>query len=159
MKKIMLTQQTFTIVNDEDYKRLAPFKWYNHHGYAVRNIQVGYKKRKSLSMHQVILKPRKGFEIDHINGNELDNRRSNLRRVTHANNMFNQKKRTFRGAPTTSKYRGVSFTQGTWRAMIGYHYKNILVGRFDNEIEAARAYDKAARKLHGKFARLNMPPE
>jgi hypothetical protein len=99
----------------------------------------------------------KGLLVDHRNLNGLDNRRSNLRLATHGEN--NQNKRKRKGA--SSRYIGVSFEKRIkkWSARIMYKGKAIWLGNFKNEIDAALAYDKAARKYYGEFARLNFPEE
>lgn len=94
-------------------------------------------------------------DIDHINGNPLDNRLTNLRHATRSENMANS--RPARGK--SSKYLGVSFekSRGKWAAELTRHYKKHRLGRFDSEVEAAKAYDDAAKHLHGDYAHLNFP--
>lgn len=95
--------------------------------------------------------------IDHKNGNGLDNRRSNLRFCTNAQNQHNQRKWGSRsGKPLSSRYKGVSWhRRGHWRAKIQAQGKRRYLGQFQSEEAAARAYDRAARELHGEFAVLN----
>jgi hypothetical protein len=94
-------------------------------------------------------------EVDHKNCNGLDNRRENLRKATTAENMRNSMKR----GHSSSRFKGVSLVQRTkeWDVSIRMNYESIRIGRFTSEEEAARAYDEAARRLHGEFARVNFP--
>jgi HNH endonuclease len=101
-----------------------------------------------------------GEEIDHANGDGLDNRRANLRPATHGQNQQNSRKaRTYGGLPPTSRYKGVSRFSARWKAEIrsplGYFY----LGLFDKEEDAARAYDAKAEQIYGAFARLNFTRE
>lgn len=91
--------------------------------------------------------------IDHINGNGLDNRRCNLRICTQAENVRNNRGRM----GMTSQYKGVSKWEGQWIATITSHGKQVRIGQFATEHEAALAYDAAARELHGEYAHLNLP--
>jgi hypothetical protein len=97
--------------------------------------------------------------VDHLNGLSLDNRRSNLRQASAAQNVQNQPKRRGPGGPSHSQYKGVSlFTRtGRWRAAISVNRRQKHLGYFATEEEAARAYDRAALEVHGEFARLNLP--
>jgi hypothetical protein len=99
----------------------------------------------------------RGLLVDHRNTNGLDNRRSNLRLATYSQNNCNKAKRK----NTSSRYVGVCFNKQLkrWGAYIKPQGKKIFLGYFDNEIDAAHAYDAAARKYHGEFARLNFPEE
>jgi hypothetical protein len=166
MKQIRLGKNKFSLVDDEDYERLNQHKWYAHKEnkmsyYAVRQTSRALgAKRFQIRMHREVLGIGQSDKriCDHINGDTLDNRRCNLRLATFAQNMFNTAKRT---RIATSKYKGVSWSiqtcngNGKWRAQIRYNKRFIHVGMFVNEIEAAKAYDKAAKKYFGEFARLN----
>jgi hypothetical protein len=94
-----------------------------------------------------------GMEIDHANGNRLDNRIENLRICTHQQNLANKHTRTIH----TSRFKGVSLYRdtGRWRATMGYMGKAVHIGYFDSEEEAARAYDAKARELQGEYANTN----
>ena len=158
-KLIPLSQGKFAIVDAEDFKFLNRWKWYAFSGkqrkklkfYAVRN-STGPKKR-IIFMHVVLLKPKKGFEGDHRNGNSLDNRRSNLRECTHRQNTHNSGMRDH----NTSGFKGVSFHKkaGAWEAYICPNYKKKYLGLFPTEKKAAQAYNKAAKEFFGEFAQLN----
>ncbi len=101
-------------------------------------------------MHRLLANPKKGEHIDHANGNTLDNRRSNLRICSHAENMRNRAGSRF----SKSGIKGVSLDRcGKWRARIEFDHKRYDLGFFDSAQQAATAYAVAATKLHGDFAR------
>ena len=102
-------------------------------------------------MSRVIMNCPKGKEVDHKNGNTLDNRHSNLRVCTHQENCRNRRP----NKNCVSSYKGVSWFKGKWTAIINCNGKHRYLGRFKNEIDAAKAYDKAAKKAFGEFACLN----
>ncbi len=153
MKKIPLTQGKHALVDDKDFGVLSRLKWYFNSGYAVR--WGGYKgdKRFRLRMARIILKAKKGEICDHINGNTIDNRRSNLRICRQSENMRNRKK----NKNSTSGIKGVTWDKESksWRAQIQVNGKKVNVGRFKNLKDATRAHKKVAKKVHGKFARFN----
>jgi hypothetical protein len=158
-RRIRLTQGKYAIVDPENYPRLAKHKWYAVKGgnsyYAVRGKWCKLtKKRLTISMHNLIIDIPPGFVVDHINHNGLDNREANLRPATHAQNCRNAR---YPKTNASSKYRGVWYNKQTkkWRASIMYNCKKKQLGYFHNEIDAAKAYDQAAKKYHGEFAKLN----
>ncbi|MEE9316533.1 MAG: HNH endonuclease [bacterium] len=154
MKTISLTRGKVTIVDDCDYGKLAQYKW---HTLKVRNLYYAvksfYKPRIDILMHRMILNARKGQQIDHKNGDGLDNQRSNLRYCTNAENHYNQRPR-LGGA---SKYKGVCWNKQCrkWVAQIQVNGETKFLGYFKDEIEAAKVYDSKAKELFGEFARLN----
>ena len=157
-RRIPLTQGRFAIVDPDDYPRLSKDKWRlcrtkgKNVLYAERSIRLPNGKYSRILMHRQLIQPPDGYVIDHINGDGLDNRRANLRFATVAQNAWNSKKRNPR-----SGYKGVCFDKQKrlWRAAIVCHRKRIHLGYFKDKIPAAKAYDNAARKLHGRFASLN----
>jgi len=159
-RRIKLTQNKYAIVDSDDYSRLAKYKWYAarnaHLFYAVRGrwCSATQKRTKTILMHRLIINVPPGFVVDHINHNGLDNRKANLRLATQAQNTCYAR---YPKNNTSSKYRGVWFNKQTkkWRATIAVNRKRKQIGYFKNEIEAAKAYDNAARKYHGAFAVLN----
>lgn len=157
-KKIPLPNGIFVIVDDEDYDFLMQWKWHvRSGGYVIREHHLGFvkgiRKRKRIYMHRVINNTPDSLETDHINGDKLDNRRINLRNATRHQSIIN------RGSVSgsSSKYKGVCWRKDhhKWRAKIRINKKDINLGSFTSEIDAARAYDRAAIKYHGEYARLN----
>jgi len=159
-RRICLGDGEFTILDPMDYYRLKNFNWYiggnGKEFYAFRNVKVGPGKTKMVSMHREIMKPPGHLLVDHRNNNTLDNRRANLRLASHSENSYNRPKTK---AKTTSQYIGIYLEKrtGRWTVKIRANGKRLWLGRFESEIEAAKAYDAAAKKYHGEFARLNFP--
>jgi len=155
MKEISLTQGKVALVDDEDYTRVARYHWCFSHGYAKRRATLALRMSLMIYMHRLLMGAIQGQEVDHINMNTLDNRRENLRLCTSSQNKGNAKRRT----DNTSGFRGVSFYRrdGNWTAQLVVRGQYLYLGRHATATEAARAYDKAARKHFGEFARLNFP--
>lgn len=125
-------------------------------GYVYRNRWAAGRTVKTY-LHRELLGVQhagRSVEVDHVNGNKLDNRRENIRLCQRGLNNANRRK--LRDGKQ-SKFRGVTWAKDKqrWQAQIGFRGKNIMLGRFKTEEEAARAYDKEARKLYGEFARPN----
>lgn len=116
----------------------------------VRHEQLD--RPKTILLHRMIMETPKGLFVDHKNHDETDNTRENLRNVTQMQNLQNRKSKT-----GTSKYKGVSWSNRTnrWYSAIGANKKLYFLGGFDNEEDAAKAYNEMAVKLHGEFAYLN----
>lgn len=154
-KLIPLTKGQVAIVDSSDFEWLNQWKWYaqtrtNRPGvfYAARTEA---NPKRIFMMHNVILNPGPGKEVDHKSGNTLDNRRENLRAGSHQQNGFNRKKQS----GCTSQFKGVSFRSGKWDSSIRVNQKLKHLGRFENERDAALAYDAAAKTYFGNFARIN----
>jgi hypothetical protein len=150
-KLIPLTQGHFAIVDIDDYEAMSQYSWQlktNTSGgiYARARIDGKWK-----FMHRLIMNPAASMDIDHINGNGLDNRRSNLRICTHANNSRNQRK------SSKHKYKGIYFDKhrNTWRAQIVVNGLHIKTTRYKTDKEAALAYNALALKHFGDYAHLN----
>ena len=155
--EIELTQGKVALIDEQDLPKVLPHVWCAHHKgncwYAATGIATDSHKWTNLRMHRLILYAPDGMDIDHINHNGLDNRRCNLRLATHAQNIANQTAR----AGTSSQYKGVHRVKRTcqlrkpWRAYCG----RTKLGYFTTEREAARAYNRAAKRRYGEFALLN----
>lgn len=154
-KNIPLTKGKIALVDDDDYEWLYIFKWrwqpiHGIPGYAVRT-----SNGNRLYMHRVILNLtcENKVEVDHINGNGLDNRRCNLRICNRMQNRRNCRPQSL----NTSGYKGVYHSRKKWRARIEVSGKKIDLGTYETAEEAAIAYDQAAKFYQGEFAWLNFP--
>ena len=156
------TYGTFTVQYDaEDAHKVEPYAWHANKGhstfYAYR--QTPRPNRKQIAMHREITECPKGKMVDHKNGNGLDNRRKNLRICTMSENMMNRGKTKVH----SGKYKGVYKTGDSklnpYSARIQKNKKVYCLGHHKTPEEAARAYDKKAKELHGEYAYLNFPDE
>lgn len=153
-----------SVVDDEDYDRIVVNPWFcisdPRTFYAVRTVWIAGKYTK-IRMHVAIINPPLGMKVDHIDGDGLNNRKSNLRICTHAENMRNRKK----NLNNSSGYIGVQKDTDSslrrevqmWRATIKVDNKLKLLGIFEDPEEAAHVRDAAAREVYGEFASLNFP--
>jgi hypothetical protein len=170
MKEIPLTQGKVALVDDEDYEWLNQWKWFAFKGhktyYARRAIYI-HGKQKMLHLHRIIMNTPDDMQVDHIDHNGLNNQKSNLRNCDFLQNRQNS------SARGKSEYLGVSIKKkiSTYKNINGeikkYYYPNMFVsqitvnkrrthlGYFNDKIEAAKAYDKAAKEYFGEFANLN----
>ncbi|MGA2915023.1 MAG: HNH endonuclease signature motif containing protein [Sedimentisphaerales bacterium] len=157
-RKIYLTNGMVAKVSQRDFENVNQYKWRAKKNstedlfYAIRIERINGAE-KHFRMHRVIMNPPSGFVVDHKDGDGLNNTRDNLRIVTIAQNTYNMSKRS----GTSSIYKGVHREKrnGRYRAMISYRGYVIRLGSFENEIDAAKAYDDAAKDLFGEYAKLN----
>lgn len=156
---IPLTQGLETIIDEQD-GTLSKHKWHAQPAkntcYAARSVGA-HGQQKTVFLHRVIMKAPKGTEVDHIDGNGLNNRRSNLRLATRSQNGQNNHvvagQVPFRGVFQDKNHQHI------WRAAIRYQGVRHYLGSYSSAESAARAYDEAALKWHGAFASVNFPQE
>jgi len=167
MIEIPLTRGKVALVDDEDAERILAHKWTaftdsrrkRELWYAVRCVRSkNSKSRKSVGMHREILNAPDHLQVDHKNGNGLDNRKSNLRLATRAQNLRSSHrpigKSGYRGV-----YRHTNKKSRQYQAKIEFEGKRRSLVCYDCPKQAAMAYDAAAKELHGAFAALNFPSE
>ena len=152
MKTIILKDGSHSLVDDDDYDLISCRRWYRiKNGYAVSPSKPSdeRKKRCYCYMHRLIMNAPKGLQVDHINGDKLDNRRVNLRLVNNSQNHGNRGKQ----ANNSSGYKGVFYHKKAkkWTARIGLKRKYKYLGLFSDPKDAYEAYLKAAKELHGEF--------
>lgn len=152
MKRIQLTQGKVALVDDEDFEELNKYKWcvrkYRKTFYVCRSDGKICNKRVFLRMHRVIINTSEEMQIDHIDGDGMNNQKYNLRICTASQNCMNRKKRV----DNTSGYKGVSKSGERWRAIIWVNRKQIHLGYFINKLDAYKEYCEAAEKYHKEFA-------
>lgn len=154
VKEIELTRDKVALVDDEDYEWLNQWKWYALNlppcWYAARTLSI--PKKKMVIMHRLITNAPDGIEVDHKDNNGLNNTRDNLRFATRGQNSHNRSM----SRNNTSGFKGVFMDHGKWRARIRVNGKRISLGMYENIMDAVRAYDEAAKKYHGEFAKTNL---
>lgn len=148
MIRILLSCNKFTIIDNDDFDFLNKMKWSYDGKYAVctQNLKKKY-------LHRILLNCPEKRTVDHINGNPLDNRKSNLRICLQSQNSRNSKL----PKNNSSGFKGVSWIKANkkWEAYIHFNYKKISLGCFYDRRSAALEYNKAAIKYFGEFAKLN----
>jgi hypothetical protein len=147
-------QREIALIDSEDLVKVKNYSW-SLGKYYVQGYTRGIKPIQKVRLHNIILPTDDGLDVDHINGDSLDNRKVNLRSATASQNCANAKKID---KNVSSIYKGVSYEKARdqWFVKICKNKKNHYIGRYDNEWEAARAYNTAALVLFGKYARLNV---
>jgi len=142
----------YAYVDAADYEWLNQYHWSLDNGYAARN-----EKGKTIFMHRQIMQPPKGMVVDHVDSNQTNNCRANLRTATRAQNRANQRRRH----DSSSRFKGVFYNRSVrrWYAKCMYARRTHCSAYFDTDVEAAQAYDHLAVAWFGEFARLNFPRE
>ena len=151
MSKLKGTLPEGALLDAEDLSLLAGYHWYiTKEGY----VETGVKGVPYRYLHRLVLKATKGQMVDHINGNRADNRKNNLRLCNKSTNAMNMSKIK---PSKYSKYRGVTYNKRNkrWTMQITKNYKMVASGAFSTEVEAAKAYDVAAKQHFGEFANPN----
>lgn len=139
----------YTKFSKRDLDKIKPYKW--------NFARQGYVGSQGLSLHRYLMNCPKNLQIDHVNGDKLDNRQENLRLCNKQENARNNHGYKFKTKVKSSKYLGVSWHKRDklWRALIKVNSKQILIGSFKNERHAAMARDIWAKELFGEFVQTN----
>lgn len=158
--EIPLSQGYVALVDDEDAEQVKAYKWFAHVSGDGKRVYVKRKKRVNegeghILLHRWLTNAPSDMDVDHINRNTLDNRRSNLRLATSAQNAANRSPNSGR------RFRGISFDPkyNKWCVQLRVNRRLRYFGRYESEEEAARVYDRAASEAFGEFAYLNFPQE
>jgi len=156
---LVLTRGQVSIVDNDDIDKIKGYGWYanytshNRQYQTTANISLDNGNKRKLYLSRIIMDALDGVEVDHINHNRLDNRKSNLRLCNRRENLCNRPA----NSSNTSGYKGVVFHKRDkkWQASIRTKKGRIHLGYFNSAIEAATAYNQAALKYHKEFACLN----
>jgi len=155
MKHIELTKGKFAIVDDEDYELLSRFKWCYNGKYAVRGQWNSESKCTDIiSMHRFLTGFPDDKQIDHINGDKLDNRRSNFRACSGKENQRNMSLRNGYSTKGVHYMRKRSHLSSPWQAYITVDRKRKHLGYYETQQDAQKAYNSAAIEHFGEFARV-----
>lgn len=152
MATVQLTQGKVALIDDADLELVSQYKWFHARsgtGYAQNSTRENGRTR-SIQMHRLIMSPAAGMFVDHINGDTLDNRRSNLRVCTRTENARNRRGTNKHG------FKGVYKVDGKFQATIYKDGHNKSLGYYATVEAAARAYNQAAIEYFGDFARTNL---
>jgi hypothetical protein len=148
--EVETTKGIYFKIDHADEEKVLAYHWnFGNTGY-LQTEKMG----KRFYLHRFLMEAGKGEQVDHINGDKLDNRRANLRICTRSQNFYNKG----RQSNNTSGYKGVTFCKATkkWRAQIWFNKKRLSIGRYKTKEEAALEYNKMANKYHAEFANLNI---
>lgn len=143
-----------TLVDDADFPLVCDYKW--SLGGGGKRYAYAYIGGRTVAMHRLLAGAQPGQQVDHRDGDPLNNQRSNLRLCTASQNHGNKRKTT---SATSSRFKGVSWVKEKrkWRAQATINGRLTYLGDFAEEADAAHAYDAAARAHFGEFALLNLP--
>src|ERR1041385_682326 len=151
MKKIKLAnRERYALVDDADFDFLNRFRWHLSAGRYAATFVNGQRER----MHRLLFNNPENITIDHIDGNGLNNQRSNLRLATMTQQQWNRRKHVV----SSSKYKGVYWNKdrNCWVTRIVYKGNHRHLGCFNSEVKSAKIYNREARKLFGEYAKLNI---
>lgn len=156
--EVLLHDGSRAIVDQEDWPLVRGRKWERFTPSEASSYARTFTSGKQTAMHRILAEPPRGAWVDHADGDGLNNRRSNIRVCSPRQNAMNKGRRL----PTRYSYKGIGRarnrdgSEGRWKASITLNRKAIHLGYFDTDIDAARAYDDAAVKHFGEFARTNV---
>jgi len=155
MRQIIVNSKTHgsktILVDDEDFVLLSKFRWYVFKTPVTFYAEATVSFKTRARMHRFILMLKEGEVGDHIDGNGLNNQRSNLRKCTQHQNLMNMRKPSH----NTTGFKGVVKVRNRFYAQMSLNNKHVFLGSYKTAIEAAEAYNKAALKHRGEFAKLN----
>lgn len=159
-RRIELTRGKYAILDPEDFESLNQYRWHcTNFGYARRTgskrSEKG-RKRVAIGMHNVVFPVPEGMTVDHINRNRLDNRKANLRAATREENTWNRK---FVKKGSKTRYTGIHWNKKVkkWNVRLRVEGRRKSFGYYADEVEAAKVYDRVARKYRREYAVLNFP--
>jgi hypothetical protein len=149
---VPLSRGLFSLIDAEDALEIGQHTWFahKHHTgtfYGVRNTKTS--PRITVNMHRFLCPTQDDLQVDHKNRNPLDNRKSNLRPATNAQNQWNK----IVHKTNSCGLKGVYFSEGRWIAQITFNRKHMKIGRFGSAQQAHEAYKQASARLYGEFAR------
>lgn len=154
---IFFNDKTSFVIDSSDFQLVSKYTWFKgKRGYPTAHYSRKLKaSSRTFTLHRLLFGFPESGDIDHIDGNKMNNRRENMRLCSHQQNMFNQKKR----CTNSTGYTGVSFSKSAkkYEAYIHHNGKKKNLGLYRTAVEAAIARDKAALEYFGEYARLNLP--